>query len=155
MALFDTCIIAAHRLITTEGDSQDSHYMFKKELAYELCMPIILQRTRIRCLTPTIRQAITATFPSFLFTQVRMINCLIYSDIYFYISFYICLRWTSRLKTDLCKEGVICVHEQETRKSALVAPCVAILYAIIIPALVVTIASNNQCHSLKILEHFW
>ena len=30
MALFDTCIIAAHRLISTEGDSQDSHYMFKK-----------------------------------------------------------------------------------------------------------------------------
>lgn len=57
-SLADHICYAALLLWNSSGDNNDSHYAFKRDLAYELCTPLIRQRSTIPNLRKTIKEAI-------------------------------------------------------------------------------------------------
>ena len=57
-SLLDVAVIAAHQLFKQEND--ESHYVFKRELAYELAMPFVHRRVIVRQLTDATKQAMKA-----------------------------------------------------------------------------------------------
>ena len=58
MTIFDACIVAARILWNTSTKENESHYEFKKQLAYEMCLPVCQRRVQIPKLRSTIRQAL-------------------------------------------------------------------------------------------------
>jgi hypothetical protein len=60
MSFFDASIIAALILKRNTTTAFESHYDYKKELAYELCLPLIRQRARLQTLRSSVRQAMAA-----------------------------------------------------------------------------------------------
>ena len=52
MTLVDVGVICAHKMMVDQSNSDDCHYTFKKELAYELCRPLMKRRLKSRdCVT--------------------------------------------------------------------------------------------------------
>lgn len=58
--LFDAAVVAAHKL----GSAQEELYSFKKELAYELCEPLIKRRLTLPLLRSGTKDYIHRAFPS-------------------------------------------------------------------------------------------
>ena len=54
-AIVDVDVIAAHKLMVTSGSVTDFHYMFKRELAYELCREQMERRSQKTCLRKSVR----------------------------------------------------------------------------------------------------
>lgn len=53
--LMDVSVIAAYKMY--QRDNDDSHYIFKRELAYEMCLPFVHQRSLLPRLNDCIKQA--------------------------------------------------------------------------------------------------
>ena len=59
--LLDCGIYVAYMMQKMTGDSQDTQHSFKKELAYELALPLVRQRSRVTSLhNPTVKEAMKA-----------------------------------------------------------------------------------------------
>lgn len=59
-SLLDAAVIAAHKLFTSGGDNEESHYTFKRELAYEMAMPLVRRRISVKQITTETKQAMRA-----------------------------------------------------------------------------------------------
>lgn len=53
--LIDCGVYVGYKMCSQEAEDQESHYAFKKALAYELCLPLIRRRSLIRGLRKTIK----------------------------------------------------------------------------------------------------
>jgi hypothetical protein len=62
--LMDTGVLAAQRLMKHHCDHLEDHYTFKKELAYDLCSALILQRQLLPALRNSVKEAMARSgFP--------------------------------------------------------------------------------------------
>ena len=47
MAIFDACVIAADILWNATMNKNKSHYDFKKQLAFKMCLPVCRRRAQM------------------------------------------------------------------------------------------------------------
>ena len=58
--LVDCAVLVALRMMQHQAGSLECHYDFKKELAYELCLPLIIHRSSLPGLRQTVKDAMSA-----------------------------------------------------------------------------------------------
>lgn len=55
--LVDVAVIMAHKMCIMQNSEEEDHYSYKKALAYELCMPLVLRRAALPKLRITVADA--------------------------------------------------------------------------------------------------
>lgn len=55
--LMDCAIYVSYKMMEAQSDYSKSHYQFKKDLAYELCLPLVKKRSQLPALRQSVKRA--------------------------------------------------------------------------------------------------